>query len=40
MYQSVGTNITTLIAEAMEKPLFRKEIKGKPIIQDLMYKGS
>lgn len=35
MYQTVGTNISLAISEALEKPIFRKSIKGKPKITNL-----
>lgn len=37
MYQSVGHEIIGLIAEAMQKPLYRRPIKGKPKVVDLEY---
>ena len=40
MYQTVGTNISLGIAEAMEKPLFRRKIGGKAKITNLEYEGS
>lgn len=30
MYQTVGTNATLAIAEALEKPIYRRPITGKP----------
>ncbi len=39
MYQTVGTNITLGIAEALGKPLYRRPIKGKPKIISLEYQG-
>ena len=30
MYQTVGTNATLLISQALEKPLYRAPITGKP----------
>ena len=39
MYQTVGTNITLAIADALGKPLYRKKITGKPKITDLEYTG-
>lgn len=35
MYQTVGSNISLAIAEALEKPLYRKRIIGKPKITNL-----
>jgi len=37
MYQSVGAEIITTIAEALDKPLLRQEIKGKPVELGLGY---
>ncbi|EYC25317.1 hypothetical protein Y032_0012g1819 [Ancylostoma ceylanicum] len=37
MYQSVGSEGIHMIAEAMELPLYRREIKGKPLNQDFDY---
>ena len=37
MYQSVGHEIIELIGEAMQKPLYRRPIKGKAKIVDLEY---
>jgi|LakMenEpi03Aug12_release.lakeMendotaPanAssembly.Ray.scaffolds.fasta_scaffold5989121_1 hypothetical protein len=37
MYQTVGTNATLEIAEALEKPIYRRPIKGKPKIISLEY---
>lgn len=39
MYQTVGTNITKAIAEAMGKPLYRRIITGKAKITTLEYSG-
>jgi diphthamide synthase (EF-2-diphthine--ammonia ligase) len=30
MYQTVGTNATLAIAEALDKPIYRRPILGKP----------
>ncbi len=40
MYQTVGTNITVAIAEAMQLPLYRRLIKGKPSIVTLEYSSN
>lgn len=40
MYQTVGTNLSIGIAEAMEKPLFRRKIGGKAKITNLEYEGT
>ena len=40
MYQTVGTNITLAIAEALGKPLYRRKITGKAKITDLNYTGN
>jgi diphthamide synthase (EF-2-diphthine--ammonia ligase) len=37
MYQTVGTNATIKIAEALEKPIFRRPIIGKPKKMTLEY---
>lgn len=37
MYQTVGHQAIEYIAEALDKPLFRAEITGKPTIKDLNY---
>lgn len=37
MYQSVGHEIIELIGQAMDKPLYRRPISGKPKILDLEY---
>lgn len=37
MYQTVGTNVTQAIAEALGVPIYRKEIKGEPKITSLEY---
>ncbi|CAD8084827.1 unnamed protein product [Paramecium sonneborni] len=37
MYQSVGTNIIEAISQALDKPLLKKEIQGKPKITNLAY---
>ncbi|KIH53433.1 hypothetical protein ANCDUO_16443 [Ancylostoma duodenale] len=40
MYQSVGSEGIHMIAEAMDLPLYRREIKGKPLNQDFDYSQS
>jgi diphthamide synthase (EF-2-diphthine--ammonia ligase) len=37
MYQSVGTNLVPLIAQALRKPLYQRIIRGKPISTSLSY---
>lgn len=37
MYQTVGTNSTLAIAKALEKPIYRRPIMGKPKIMSLQY---
>lgn len=37
MYQTVGTNATLAIAQALEKPIYRRPIMGKPKIMTLEY---
>lgn len=37
MYQSVGHEMIDIIAEAMQKPLYRRAIKGKPKVVELEY---
>ncbi|RCN25879.1 hypothetical protein ANCCAN_28406 [Ancylostoma caninum] len=37
MYQSVASEGIHMIAEAMDLPLYRREIKGKPLNQDFDY---
>jgi len=37
MYQSVGSEAIELIAQALDKPLFRRPIQGKPKDQSLEY---
>jgi diphthine-ammonia ligase len=39
MYQTVGTNAVQAIAEALNKPLYRREIKGMPKITSMEYTG-
>ena len=39
MYQTVGTNITVGIAEALGKPIYRRKITGKTKIKNLEYTG-
>jgi len=39
MYQSVGSENIVKLAECLDKPLFRREITGKPVVLDLEYKG-
>ncbi|EGR29231.1 mj0570-related domain protein [Ichthyophthirius multifiliis] len=40
MYQSVGTNMAEAIAECLQIPLIKRQLKGKPIVQDLYYTGT
>jgi len=35
MYQTVGTNATLAIAQALDKPIYRRPIIGKPKIMTL-----
>ena len=37
MYQTVGTNATLAISEALERPLYRRPIIGKPKVMTLEY---
>lgn len=37
LYQSVGTSLVTLIAQAMRLPLYRKTITGKPVHLESTY---
>jgi hypothetical protein len=37
MYQTVGSNVTLGIAEALELPIYRRKIIGKPKITTLEY---
>jgi diphthamide synthase (EF-2-diphthine--ammonia ligase) len=37
MYQTVGTNATLAIASALERPLYRRPITGKPKVMTLEY---
>lgn len=39
MYQTVGTNAVKAIAEAMGRPIYRREIKGTPKITKMEYEG-
>jgi hypothetical protein len=39
MYQTVGTNISVCISEALELPIYRKQISGKPKVMNLEYEG-
>lgn len=39
MYQTVGTNTTLAIAQALEKPIYRRPITGKPKLLTLEYKA-
>ena len=39
MYQTVGTNATLAIAEALGRPIYRRPITGKPKIMSLEYKA-
>jgi diphthine-ammonia ligase len=40
MYQSVGSHAIESLAAAMEKPIYRRVIEGKPKITDLEYNGT
>ena len=35
MYQTVGTNLSLAIAQALQKPIYRRKIVGKPKITNL-----
>ena len=37
MYQTVGTNVTLAIAEALGLPIYRRPITGKPKVMTLEY---
>ena len=37
MYQTVGVEVTPLIAEAMELPLYRRQLTGASVNQELYY---
>jgi len=37
MYQTVGTNATLAIAEALALPIYRRPITGKPKVKTLEY---
>ena len=37
MFQTVGHDAVHLIAKCMDLPLFRKEIKGRPLLQTSHY---
>jgi diphthine-ammonia ligase len=37
LYQSVGTSLVTLIAQAMRLPLYRRTITGKPVHLESTY---
>ena len=37
MYQTVGTNATLIIAQALDKPIYRRPIIGKPKLMTLEY---
>jgi len=39
MYQTVGTNATLKIAEALDKPIYRRPITGKPKLMTLEYQA-
>lgn len=39
MYQTVGTNATLAIAEALALPIYRRPIIGKPKVMTLDYKA-
>lgn len=39
MYQTVGSNVTVGIAEALGKPIYRRRIGGKPRVTGLGYEG-
>jgi diphthine-ammonia ligase len=38
MYQTVGVEITPLIAQCLNVPIVRRQISGKALNQDLQYK--
>ena len=40
MYQTVGVEVTPMIAEAMELPLHRRQITGTSVNQELYYEKS
>ncbi|CAD8175095.1 unnamed protein product [Paramecium pentaurelia] len=40
MYQSVGTNIIDAISQALDKPLLKREIVGKPKVTNLDYQSN
>ena len=37
MYQTVGTNVSLAVAQALEKPIYRRPITGKPKKMTLEY---
>jgi len=39
MYQSVGHEVIGLIAEALEVPIYRRAILGKPLVTEIGYDG-
>lgn len=40
MYQTVGSNLSTAIAQCLDKPLYRQKILGTPKNTSLEYKGT
>lgn len=40
MYQSVGTNIIEAISQALDIPLLKREIIGKPKVTNLDYQSN
>ena len=40
MYQTVGTNATLIIAEALAKPIYRRPILGTPKVKTLEYEAA
>lgn len=40
MYQTVGVEVTPLVAEAMELPLYRRQLTGTSVNQELYYEKS
>jgi len=37
MYQTVGTNATVVISQALDKPIYRRAITGSPKVKSLDY---
>lgn len=40
MYQTVGTNATLAISQALERPIYRRPIKGTPKQKSLQYNAA